>query len=421
MTRCYCTLSLFALFLVVAGCTKSDPPRFQANRMALLDAEIVPDHEQQIADALESLFGTPDQPKVSDTSELDLELIKTAAGPVRSTTPGETLGLYRQHCAHCHGITGDGLGPTAALLNPYPRDFREGKFKFKSTYLKYPPTDNDLRRVLENGIPGTAMPSFKLLGDEQIDALVEYVKYLAQRGQVESELVYIIADELDYDPDKATTDDPFEPATDDDDADLLAEVVEIVEEDWYDAADNVVEPDAAQLPPQDRTAEQIAASIDAGRELFYGNKANCVKCHGNTGYGDGQQTDYDDWNKVVVEFREKTDVMAEKLAESKEPPSEREVRILAERQSAARARLKPRNASPRNLREVLHGGRRPIDIYWRLHQGIAGSPMPAHGSPRPGATGTLTDAEIWQLVDYVMAMTNGSTEPEGEQQPMAQR
>ncbi len=415
MTRCHLLLPFLTLYLAVAGCTKSDPPRFHANRMTLLDAEIVPEHQQQIGAALKGLFGTPDEPKVSESSDLDIELVEKAAGPVRSTTPGETLGLYRQHCAHCHGITGDGLGPTAALLDPYPRDFREGKFKFKSTYLKYPPTDDDLHRILENGIPGTAMPSFKLLGEEQLDALVEYVKYLAQRGQVESELVYLIADELDYDPDTGTTDDPFEPATDDDDAELLAEVVEIVEEDWAEAEDQVVVPDAEAIPPENRTAAQLAASIDAGRDLFYGNKANCVKCHGNTAYGDGQQTDYDDWNKAVVEFHEKTEVMAEKLAGAKAPPSANELQLLAQRQAAVEARLKPRNADPRNLRGgTLHGGRRPIDIYWRLHQGVTGSPMPAHGAPRPGATGTLSDAEIWQLVDYVMAMTNGSTPPEGK-------
>ena len=38
--------------------------------------------------------------------------------------------LFAQHCAACHGISGDGAGPTAALLDPYPRDFRNGVFKY---------------------------------------------------------------------------------------------------------------------------------------------------------------------------------------------------------------------------------------------------------------------------------------------------
>ena len=44
------------------------------------------------------------------------------------------------------------------------------------------------------------------------------------------------------------------------------------------------------MPPADRTPEQIAASVAKGRELFYSaTKGNCMKCHGPTGLGDGQQ------------------------------------------------------------------------------------------------------------------------------------
>ena len=40
--------------------------------------------------------------------------------------------------------------------------------------------------------------------------------------------------------------------------------------------------------------------------------------------------------------------------------------------------LEPRNIRPRNLRmDEFRGGRRPIDLYWRIHNGIAGAPMPA--------------------------------------------
>jgi mono/diheme cytochrome c family protein len=58
---------------------------------------------------------------------------KMAAGPVWSDEPSAKHGLYRRHCAHCHGISGDGHGPTAMLLNPYPRDYRPALFKFKGT------------------------------------------------------------------------------------------------------------------------------------------------------------------------------------------------------------------------------------------------------------------------------------------------
>ena len=67
--------------------------------------------------------------------------------------------------------------------------------------------------------------------------------------------------------------------------------------------------------------------------------------------------------------------------------------------------LPPRNAIPRNLREgMFRGGRRPLDIFWRISAGIAGTPMPASGPASPGAQGTLTQQEIWQIVDYVHSL-----------------
>jgi mono/diheme cytochrome c family protein len=118
-----------------------------------------------------------------------------AAGPVWGNRPGEKRGLYRRQCAHCHGISGDGQGPTASILNPYPRDYRPGIFKFKSTYTAAEPTEEDLRTIVHNGVPGTAMPSFALLPPDEVNALVEYVKYLSIRGQMETALVNYIADE----------------------------------------------------------------------------------------------------------------------------------------------------------------------------------------------------------------------------------
>ena len=39
---------------------------------------------------------------------------------------------FRLHCLHCHGLTGDGRGPSGKWLNPHPRDYRQGLFKFQS-------------------------------------------------------------------------------------------------------------------------------------------------------------------------------------------------------------------------------------------------------------------------------------------------
>ena len=77
------------------------------------------------------------------------------------------------------------MGPTTAFLNPYPRDYRRGIFKFKGTVREDRPTTEDLLRTLTDGLQGSAMPSFKLLPQVDREALVEYVKYLSMRGEVE--------------------------------------------------------------------------------------------------------------------------------------------------------------------------------------------------------------------------------------------
>jgi len=98
--------------------------------------------------------------------------------------------LYARHCQHCHGVSGDGDGTTAKYLNPRPRDYRLGVFKFKSTKREDRPTRDDLTRVIAQGIPGTYMPAFvPMLKDPELVALVEYVRWLAMRGQIERQLL----------------------------------------------------------------------------------------------------------------------------------------------------------------------------------------------------------------------------------------
>ena len=52
-----------------------------------------------------------------------------------------------------------------------------------------------MKRVLVNGVPGTSMPSFRLLPDNEIEALIEYVRYLSARGETEIKLIEYMAAE----------------------------------------------------------------------------------------------------------------------------------------------------------------------------------------------------------------------------------
>jgi mono/diheme cytochrome c family protein len=94
-----------------------------------------------------------------------------AASPLRGQT------VYQKACAACHGETGNGKGQGAAPLDPKPRDFTAGLYKFRSTGLGDLPTDADLLKTVENGVPGTQMPSFRhtLTAQERVD-VVSYIK-----------------------------------------------------------------------------------------------------------------------------------------------------------------------------------------------------------------------------------------------------
>jgi len=86
--------------------------------------------------------------------------------------------LYQAKCALCHGASGKGDGPAAERLLPRPRDFTAGKFKIRTTASGQLPTDDDLARVIRDGMPGTSMPAWgQVLKDaKDMQALVAYVK-----------------------------------------------------------------------------------------------------------------------------------------------------------------------------------------------------------------------------------------------------
>jgi mono/diheme cytochrome c family protein len=149
---------------------------------------------------------------------------------------------------------------------------------------------------------------------------------------------------------------------------------------WAEASTMAVQRAGAErkAPPID-TEQRLRASIDRGYQMFAGKNAQCIQCHGREGKGDGEQSElYDDWNK------RKKGVGAE------------QTRRLAARFALPIQRLRPRNFT----QGVFRGGQRPIDLYWRIHAGIKGTPMPAAG-PAPGISGALTPEKIWDVVNYV--------------------
>jgi mono/diheme cytochrome c family protein len=87
--------------------------------------------------------------------------------------------LFVTWCSGCHGERGRGDGPAAAVITPKPRNFTRDKFKIRSTPTGSPPTRQDLLATVERGLPGTAMPSFRFLSEDERGLIVDHVRSLA--------------------------------------------------------------------------------------------------------------------------------------------------------------------------------------------------------------------------------------------------
>lgn len=256
--------------------------------------------------------------------------------------------VYQERCVQCHGVNGDGNGPTAASMYPRPRDYRLGIFKFTSTTYGSKPMREDLIHTVTNGIRGTSMPDFRLIPPDEIEAVVDYVIYLSRRGELEDKLAYLLGDAfLGVDSDEITDQ-------------MISEVIEdedpvgIVVDSWERAAASQVLP---MTPEPVFTPEHVAR----GRLAFLEGGTSCFNCHGTDGRGQTRENlrgeRLDTWGNIT---------RAADLTSG-----------------------------------MLHGGRRPIDIYRRIYAGINGTPMPAYANNFRD-----TPDKIWDLVAYVMYLSD---------------
>jgi len=98
------------------------------------------------------------------------------------TAVGKTI--YEVHCAPCHGVNGKGDGIASALLNPRPRNFTTGIFKFRSTESGSLPTDEDLTATINSGLHGTSMPDWApFIKGDSLKEVIDYVKTFSPRFQ----------------------------------------------------------------------------------------------------------------------------------------------------------------------------------------------------------------------------------------------
>lgn len=154
--------------------------------------------------------------------------------------PGKAT--YERWCAGCHASDGKGAGPAAARMLPRPRDFVKAQYQIRTTRSGSVPTDDDLMRVIDEGMPGTAMPGWKdALSKTERSNLVAYIKTFSR----------------------------------------------------------FFESDKPAVLEFGRAPRGDAAMIEQGREAF--SQLECWKCHGRVGRGDGPSAPtQEDENKFPI-------------------------------------------------------------------------------------------------------------------------
>jgi mono/diheme cytochrome c family protein len=186
------------------------------------------------------------------------------------------------------------------------------------------------------------MPSFGLLKEEELEGLVSYVIHLSIRGQLEFQVMKEI---LMADSDLAEADGISKRI----DEYMDASNENSVTGSWKTAQqqDHVIVPENPYPSKEERKA-----SVQRGFEKFRQQTgAGCIKCH--TDYGRQSLLFYDDWGTI---------------------------------------------GRPADLTTgVYRGGRRPIDLYWRIHSGINGSNM-------PNFSGQLSSKDIWDMVNFLQVL-----------------
>ena len=158
--------------------------------------------------------------------------------------------LYNRQCIGCHGEKGYGDGVGAYLLKPHPRDFSLGEFKIVST-VNHIPSFDDLFNTISHGMPGTSMPPWSHFPENDLMALVHYVRQLAMDGKVSK----IMAKSKKKTLEKAM----------------------VTAKRKLTPKEKIVLPEKIPLSME---------SIAHGRKLYVGR---CAGCHGLTGKGDGME------------------------------------------------------------------------------------------------------------------------------------
>jgi mono/diheme cytochrome c family protein len=269
----------------------------------------------------------------------------------------------------------NGRLPDGLRLDPRPRDFRPGKFKWKSTSIVARPTRHDLRETLRLGVPGTAMPPFKNVPAADVNSDVENVRWLSMAGEFASRL------NVEFTSAGFGTDDVARRLADGENRSaILKEALDMTK----DATSPIVDDALQEVMMAWETAEQEETivrsgkqptpssdqSVARGKSLFLHERLKCASCHGITGKGDGEYTKL----KHLVPGTGK---------EAATPGLHDDWGNL--------------HKVPDLTNGVFHGGDDPESLYRRLMVGICGTAMPGYAT-------LINDDDAWDLMNFLQSL-----------------
>ena len=325
--------------------------------------------------------------------------------------------LYRKHCLHCHGVSGDGAGPTAAFLWPRPRDYRRGVYKFTSTHRpeahpRRPPAHHPA-----DGIGNSSMPSFEaLMTKPEIEQVIDYVVFLSARGETERRLI----DEATHRGRAEGREGRVGHQQGQGPGDRPGRLRRL--EGGRDRGPQPADPRAPRPRRVDRQRQEAVPRPGhaqarmrrlprpAGqgerpelRPLLHVPRGRLRRRPGHAGAIGSTNT----WTRSAERAVEDAEPELAKIAS----PGEREKRAEEIKKATADSLrstwekgslddwgnpLRPANIN-NGPSTQYKGGRRPIDFYWRIAKGINGAKMPAHAQ-------LLKPEQIWDLVNFVLAL-----------------
>jgi len=118
------------------------------------------------------------QPRKTVTAPDDFLQLKNPLTPTpQNILAGKTLfqvDAKPSACRVCHGISGDGLGVMFRQVKPKP-------INFTCVHTMEGIPDGQLFWIIQNGSPGTAMPSFSYLEDDQVWQLILYLRSFSKK------------------------------------------------------------------------------------------------------------------------------------------------------------------------------------------------------------------------------------------------